>query len=614
MSSRAIEAAKAFVSIYMNDAMLKRQIVELRGSLQNLNDAVGPMGTAIVAAGVAGGAGLLKLAADAEMTAVSFEVMLGSAAEAKTMIDQLNKLGAESPFGSAEFQQAAQTLLQYGIAAESVVPTISMLGDVAAGDAEKLSRLTLAFGQMSAAGRLMGQDVLQMINAGFNPLQQISAKTGESMLDLRKRMEAGGISAAEVSEAFRDATSAGGRFFGMTARINKTTGGQFMQLKDQVVMLARELGSMLLPIANKMLSIFSGLVAFARGWGKSLLYIGAAVVAAVSAIKALTFALAAYNKVQAIAQAMSGPKGWIMLAVGAAAATAAVVALDVAQEDIVASIEDAHQPLDNMAKDLDKLGAAGKDTKDSLQEIEQATKDVEMSMERMRGPVESAKAATQKFADALAKSGKFGMVAGNNPLVEQFREMETGYTDAIRKIQDEIAVLGGTATETGLELERMAEAGVNPQKVEELRKLIEKRDSLEKAREGKDFFEKKQQEMQAAAEEVRRSLGGVQAEFALERKKLEDLKAAGLISPGEMDAALRKNPQFAKLMDGGIVNEFTKASAAISDLKTTGGSLITDVLNQTGNIQQNQLNVLKDLKKVADAQLQEAKKTKAYKV
>ena len=77
----------------------------------------------------------------------------------------------------------------------------------------KLSSLTLAFSQVQSTGRLMGQDLLQMIGQGFNPLQIISEKTGRSMADLKKDMENGAISADMVTEAFKIATSEGGRFF-----------------------------------------------------------------------------------------------------------------------------------------------------------------------------------------------------------------------------------------------------------------------------------------------------------------------------------------------------------------------------------------------------------------
>jgi tape measure domain-containing protein len=156
-------------------------------------------------------------------------------------------------FGMRELSESAKMMLNFGVAGEEVVPILSMITDIAAGDAQKLEGMTRAFGQMSGAGRLMGQDLNQMINAGFSPLQEISKRTGESMAMLKKRMEDGNISVAEVKQAFVDATSAGGRFAGMNDRMSQTTAGQYAKLKSEVEMLAIAMGTTLLPEANRLL-------------------------------------------------------------------------------------------------------------------------------------------------------------------------------------------------------------------------------------------------------------------------------------------------------------------------------------------------------------------------
>ena len=94
------------------------------------------------------------------------------------------------------------------------------------GNNEKFSSMTLAFAQMSAAGRLMGQDLNQMINAGFNPLQVISEKTGKSIAVLKKEMEQGAISSEMVADAFAAATSEGGRFYNMLEKQNTGIRGE----------------------------------------------------------------------------------------------------------------------------------------------------------------------------------------------------------------------------------------------------------------------------------------------------------------------------------------------------------------------------------------------------
>lgn len=223
----------------------------------SIGSTLAPIGNAVAAAGVAISAGAIaaagaavgmgvKLAAEAEQSNIAFDVMLGSAEKAQAMLAGLTEYANHSPFDIAGTQDAAKQLLNYGIAAGDVIPTIKLLGDVAAGDMSKFKGLATAFGQMSATGKLAGDDLHQFINAGFNPLQEIAAKTGESMETLKKRMEKGGVSASEVTKAFQAATSEGGRFFGMTERQSGTIIGKFNTMKDGVSQALKTIGTELI--------------------------------------------------------------------------------------------------------------------------------------------------------------------------------------------------------------------------------------------------------------------------------------------------------------------------------------------------------------------------------
>lgn len=173
-----------------------------------------------------------SLAGQAEEAQISFEVMLGSVDKAKAMLEEMRIFGAQTPLNTADIQSAGKTLMQFGVAGDNVMPILKMLGDVTGGNAQRFSMLSLSFGQMAAAGRLMGQDLLQMINAGFNPLQEMSKKTGKSMGDLKKEMEQGKISVGMVVQAFQDATKAGGSFDGMMQKQSQSLSGLMSTLED----------------------------------------------------------------------------------------------------------------------------------------------------------------------------------------------------------------------------------------------------------------------------------------------------------------------------------------------------------------------------------------------
>lgn len=191
------------------------------------------------------GTSLFKSAAQMEQISVSFEVFTGSAETAKNMLAQLKEQALKSPMQFQDITKGAQTLLGYGLTAEQVIPITRMLGDISGGNADKFNRLSLAFGQVNASGRLMGQEVRQMINAGFNPLQSISEKTGESMASLSARMKDGKISVQEVADAFTYATSEGGRFFGNADKQSQTLQGQFNKLQESVNFALAEIGTSL---------------------------------------------------------------------------------------------------------------------------------------------------------------------------------------------------------------------------------------------------------------------------------------------------------------------------------------------------------------------------------
>jgi tape measure domain-containing protein len=178
---------------------------------------VGAVGLALSV--LAGAKYLFNMGVEMEQTNIKFEVLLGSTAKATAMLKDLNRYADETPYTNQGIIKGAETMLAFGIAQEKIMINSKMLGDVAMGNQNRFELLTLAFAQSASAGRLMGQDLLQMVNQGFNPLQIISENTGISMALLKKKMEDGAISSAMVSEAFRLATSEGGRYYQMTDKM-----------------------------------------------------------------------------------------------------------------------------------------------------------------------------------------------------------------------------------------------------------------------------------------------------------------------------------------------------------------------------------------------------------
>lgn len=172
----------------------------------------------------------------------AIQTLLGSKSKADQLMSQVREYAKISPLEFSDVTAATQMMLGFNIEAEKVPRFLSAIGDISMGEAQKFNSLTLAFSQMSATGKLMGQDLNQMINAGFNPLQQIADTTEKSIADLKKEMSDGKISAEMVQQAFVNATSEGGKFYGMSENASKTITGQMSMLQDSIDMAFNEMG------------------------------------------------------------------------------------------------------------------------------------------------------------------------------------------------------------------------------------------------------------------------------------------------------------------------------------------------------------------------------------
>jgi len=174
----------------------------------------------------------LKYSSTVQNLETDFKVLLGSEQEAAEMTDKLKKMGAATPFEITGLAEVTKTLLQFGINQKEVLPLMSRLGDISLGNEERFKGLGVVIGQVSSLGRLQAGDLNQLINRGWNPLNEITARTGETMGEVRKRMAAGKVSFKEVEQAMIDATEKGGKFYKGMEEGSKTLEGKISTLKD----------------------------------------------------------------------------------------------------------------------------------------------------------------------------------------------------------------------------------------------------------------------------------------------------------------------------------------------------------------------------------------------
>lgn len=178
---------------------------------------------------------------DMESYLTNFKVMLGDEQLAAEKLEEIRKMAASTPFTLSDLTEGTQTLLQFGIAADDTTNVLQMLGDISLGNADKMQTLVRAYGKMSSAQKVTLENVNMMIDAGFNPLNQICEATGESMADLYKRISAGKVGFEELQAAVEAATSQGGQFYNGMLEASQTFSGRLSTLQDNVAALTGKL-------------------------------------------------------------------------------------------------------------------------------------------------------------------------------------------------------------------------------------------------------------------------------------------------------------------------------------------------------------------------------------
>lgn len=272
-----------------------------------------------LAAGAVGA--ITKIGAEAEQTSVAFTTLVGSETKAKGMLDEIAKFAAASPFGKLDLTENAKTMLNFGVETGRVLPLLKQLGDISGGNKDRLQSLSLVLGQVSAAGRLQGQDNLQFINAGFNPLQELAKMTGKSYAELQDKMSKGQITFENVTQAIRHATGAGGKFFGMMDKQSQTAAGKFATVLDIITQQAVDIYSKIQPLISKTLNllikiipvissgitkvinVIEGVIEFVSRFKTEIGYLAAVVGVAAVVFNVHAIALTAYAAVMGIVTA-----------------------------------------------------------------------------------------------------------------------------------------------------------------------------------------------------------------------------------------------------------------------------------------------------------------------
>lgn len=233
--------------------------------MQKLDSSMNNLGLAIT--GIAVGYGALKavnIAGEYEQQGVAFETMLGSVEKGQKVLSDLDKFATKTPFSIRGVQDSAKQLLAVGIQSENLIPTLKALGDVSAGLSVPMDRLALNYGQVRSQGKLTGKELRDFVVAGVPLTAELAKMLKVSEGSISDMVSKGQIGFPLVEKAFENMTSKGGRFADLMDKQSNTFNGQVNEMVENIQILARQIGNVLIPIFRPFINAISNTVEFMK--------------------------------------------------------------------------------------------------------------------------------------------------------------------------------------------------------------------------------------------------------------------------------------------------------------------------------------------------------------
>ena len=192
----------------------------------------------------------VKQAANFERLQTTLNTLTGSAEAGAEAFERLVQFSAKTPFQLDELVKVNNTLMGFGLNADQAFNSLSMLGDIAGIVGGDLQSIGIAFGQAAAEGRVMTRDLRQFINNGVPILDILAESMGVARGEIMDMASEGKITFDILNNAFRNATSEGGKFEGGMNTLSTTLNGLFSTLKDNVNIALAELGQEIADVLN----------------------------------------------------------------------------------------------------------------------------------------------------------------------------------------------------------------------------------------------------------------------------------------------------------------------------------------------------------------------------
>lgn len=364
--------------------------------------------------------------AEMEQHTTSLEVMLGSASKASAMIEKMRDFAAKTPLTLENVISGGSLLMSYGVDESNLIDTMTKLGDLASGNAEKMDRITLAYGQMLAKGKVTGEELMQMTEAGV-PLQTALAESiGVTGEEFSKMVSKGEVGIDALNKAITGLTTGNGKFAGMMEKQSQTMQGMLSTLQDNVSEFFRKMGEgafgevkSALQEASDLLAeweedgtldrwaqgvgvLLKNLIAFlkqaisvgldfkeaiiagavALGTFKIAIGIGNVISAAVSAIRSFTTATKEATTAQAAFNAVGAANKYVFIASVVLTAIAGIATFAATTHNATQSVEELTQAASKLSDEAQKSAEKLETLKDITSKYEESSHKIQTAAEK----------------------------------------------------------------------------------------------------------------------------------------------------------------------------------------------------------------------------------------
>lgn len=245
----AIDAvASAQKSATTSTGRFMQAVADNPAGVQKTGGALLAIGTGITSIGIAAAKTGIEYNSLQQTSRAALKTMLGSAEGVNAQMAELDKFAKTSPFSKGTFITAQQQMLAFGIESKKVVPYLSAINDATAaagGNSQQLGEVAFVMAQISAAGKITGQDLIQFGQRGINAAELIGSQMGKTGSQIREDITAGALGADQALDALAAGMSE--EFAGASANVKDT----FMGAMDRMGSAWRDFGAELAsPLVN----------------------------------------------------------------------------------------------------------------------------------------------------------------------------------------------------------------------------------------------------------------------------------------------------------------------------------------------------------------------------